>query len=477
MSLGLQVAGAARSCRTCLLRQTVAIQPGTRWLHTSRPAEREPKSSSGSKPPAYRSRPPANHGGSSSRGRPPPFRRDARPPLRVSVDDFKPAPPPRPTRIAHLLYNRIDEWSTSVRTTKKLEAYGLDTSASRRLLRKWDKEVSSALKRLKTDDEARAGLEELGFDRHRLKLAVADDNFSDTLEAVYLRHFLHWAVQLPELSSAVVRHIKTILQATDLSRLPSQFNYIPARALTRHFHLHIGPTNSGKTYSALKALSRAKTGAYAGPLRLLAHEVWERMNLGTVGGMEEGQGRECNLLTGEERRIVSPDAGLISCTVEMLPMGAPSGAYDVVVIDEIQMLGDSQRGGAWTAAVLGVQANEVHLCGDETTVQLLHDLLEPLGDQITVHKYDRLTPLTVADKSLDGDWTNIQPGDCVVTFSRSNIFSVKRQIESIAGKKCAVVYGALPPETRADQARDFNDENGQAEVLVASDAVGMGLNL
>lgn len=54
---------------------------------------------------------------------------------------------------------------------------------------------------------------------------------------------------------------------------------------------------------------------------------------------------------------------------------------------------------------------------------------------------------------------------------------VKKMIESTAGKKCAVVYGALPPETRADQARDFNDENGRAEVLVASDAVGMGLNL
>jgi ATP-dependent RNA helicase SUPV3L1/SUV3 len=100
-----------------------------------------------------------------------------------------------------------------------------------------------------------------------------------------------------------------------------------------------------------------------------------------------------------------------------------------------------------------------------------------MGDKITVHNYDRLTPLVVADTSLDGEYNNVQPGDCIVTFSRSNIFAVKKQIESTAGKKCAVVYGALPPETRADQARDFNDENGRAEVLVASDAVGMGLNL
>jgi ATP-dependent RNA helicase SUPV3L1/SUV3 len=320
-------------------------------------------------------------------------------------------------------------------------------------------------------------MQDLGIDYERLSLAKADDNFSDALEATYLRGFLAYASTSDLLMMSARRHIQSILEVTDLSRLPNQFNFTNARALTRHFHLHIGPTNSGKTYTALKALSQAKTGAYAGPLRLLAHEVWERMNLGTVGGMEEGQGRECNLLTGEERRIVSPDAGLISCTVEMLPSSFASGPYDVVVIDEIQMLGDPQRGGSWTAAVLGVQAKEIHLCGDETTVQLLHHLLEPLGDKVTVHNYNRLTPLQVADSSLDGDYSNVQPGDCIVTFSRSNIFSVKRQIESTAGKKCAVVYGALPPETRADQARDFNDENGRAEVLVASDAVGMGLNL
>lgn len=379
--------------------------------------------------------------------------------------------------MAALLLNRIGEWSTSVRTTRKLEAYGLQPRDSRTLLRSWASATSAVLRGVTDDEEAKRLLQELGYDHQRLKLSLADDDFSSTFEAAFLRNLLQYTVASPSISTSVKQHINTILKATDLSRLPYQHDYTHARAFTRHFHLHIGPTNSGKTYSALKALARAKSGAYAGPLRLLAHEVWERMNLGTVGGMEEGEGRECNLLTGEERRIVSPDAGLISCTVEMLPFGPIDTPYDVVVIDEIQMLGDPQRGGAWTAAVLGVQAREVHLCGDETTVDLLHSLLEPLGDKVTVHRYDRLTPLRVADKSLDGDWSNVQPGDCVVTFSRSNIFAVKKQIESAAGKKCAVVYGALPPETRAEQARDFNDENGRAEVLVASDAVGMGLNL
>jgi ATP-dependent RNA helicase SUPV3L1/SUV3 len=453
-----------RLCRTCLIRQSVQSSTSLRELHTSRPNRKQFNQ--------YQARKPS---GSGSKGYP--YRPNSRPAPVITVEDFKSKAPPRPNAIAKLLARRIDEWAKSVRTSQRLEAYRIPPSHSRGLLKEWADVTGSALDKIKTDEEAVKGMEALGVDEERLTLAIADETFSDILEATYLRSFLDYTARSSGINSSTQRHIKSILEATDLSRLPNQFNYIPARALTRHFHLHIGPTNSGKTYNALKALAQAKTGAYAGPLRLLAHEVWERMNLGTVGGMVEGEGRACNLLTGEERRIVAPDAGLIACTVEMLPSSMASGPFDVVVIDEIQMLGDPQRGGSWTNAVLGVQAKDIHLCGDETTVKLLHQILEPMGDKITVHNYDRLTPLLVADASLDGDYNNVQPGDCIVTFSRSNIFAVKKQIEGTAGKKCAVVYGALPPETRADQARDFNDENGRSEVLVASDAVGMGLNL
>lgn len=79
--------------------------------------------------------------------------------------------------------------------------------------------------------------------------------------------------------------------------------------------------------------------------------------------------------------------------------------------------------------------------------------------------------------SLDGDLTQIKKGDCLITFSRKNIFMMKRKVEAETGLKCAVVYGALPPETRSEQARLFNDPDSKYSVLVASDAVGMGLNL
>ena len=115
--------------------------------------------------------------------------------------------------------------------------------------------------------------------------------------------------------------------------------------------MHVGPTNSGKTHHALNVLQSSTTGVYAGPLRLLAHEVYERLN---------SIGIACNLLTGEERRENSR-VGRWSATVEMTPLGFD---FDVAVIDECQMLADAQRGWAWTQALLGVCANEVHVCGE-----------------------------------------------------------------------------------------------------------------
>lgn len=251
---------------------------------------------------------------------------------------------------------------------------------------------------------------------------------------------------------------------TDL-RYPFEF-YPAARRMHRKIHLHVGPTNSGKTYNALKRLEEAKTGVYAGPLRLLAHEVYERLN---------AKGKACNLITGDERRIQDKMKHYMSsCTVEMVPL---MQSLDVAVIDEIQMLGSRDRGWAWTQAFLGVQAKEVHLCGEERVVPLIQALTAGTGDTLEIHKYERLSPLKVESVSLGGDLKALQTGDCVVCFSRANIYAIKQRIESSLGTKCAVIYGSLPPETRAQQARLFNDPNSGYDILVASDAIGMGLNL
>ncbi|KAB8342703.1 hypothetical protein FH972_022303 [Carpinus fangiana] len=253
--------------------------------------------------------------------------------------------------------------------------------------------------------------------------------------------------------------------------------YAGARHIQRTIHLHVGPTNSGKTYHALKRLENADTGIYAGPLRLLAHEVFMRLN---------AAGKRCNLLTGDDKRYGDPGetidasqairtpAPMTSCTVEMVPTHAD---LDVAVIDEIQMIGHPERAWAWTRAVLGVRAKELHLCGEERAVPVIQALMASVGDEVIVHKYERLSPLEMAPKSLEGDLSKLEKGDCIVAFSIVTIHSLRRTIEERTGKKCAIVYGSLPPETRAQQARLFNEPNNDYDYLVASNAVGMGLNL
>jgi superfamily II DNA/RNA helicase len=83
----------------------------------------------------------------------------------------------------------------------------------------------------------------------------------------------------------------------------------------------------------------------------------------------------------------------------------------------------------------------------------------------------------VNEESLRGDYSKIRPGDCIVAFSKADIFSIRKQVEQHTPFKCAIIYGQLPPETRSTQARLFNENNSGYDVLVASDAIGMGLNL
>ncbi|KYG45739.1 hypothetical protein M433DRAFT_49768, partial [Acidomyces richmondensis BFW] len=270
-------------------------------------------------------------------------------------------------------------------------------------------------------------------------------------------------------------HNRSLRAAADL-RHPSEW-FPVTRSLHRTVHLHVGPTNSGKTYHALQRLERANKGVYAGPLRLLAHEVYTRMN---------ARGRACTLITGEERRMAPDDnregataamrrsSGIVACTVEMMPLGTE---LDVAVIDEIQMIGNEERGWAWTQALLGVAAQELHLCGEERTVPLIRALCASVGDTVHVHHYERLSPLYMAKESLDGDLRRLRKGDCIVSFSVMGIHALRREIERRTGRKVATVYGSLPPETRAQQARLFNDPDNEYDFLVASDAVGMGLNL
>jgi len=159
----------------------------------------------------------------------------------------------------------------------------------------------------------------------------------------------------------------------------------------------------------------------------------------------------------------------------MVPLN--KDVFDVAVIDEVQMMADPHRGWAWTQALIGLKAWEIHLCGEPRVIPLIREIAELMGDTLEIHEYKRLSPLRVMSTSLKGKLTNLRKGDCLVSFSRKQLHSLKREIELLTGKRCAIVYGSLPPETRAQQAELFNDSDNDYHYLVASDAIGMGLNL
>ncbi|KAL6238095.1 hypothetical protein BDW75DRAFT_202620 [Aspergillus navahoensis] len=248
-------------------------------------------------------------------------------------------------------------------------------------------------------------------------------------------------------------------------RYPAEW-YPQARAIQRTIHLHVGPTNSGKTYHALRRLESCKSGFYAGPLRLLAQEVYHRF---------KSSGIPVSLVTGDEVKLSEGEkSAVVSNTVEMVNLGQ---TYEVGVIDEIQMIADPRRGWAWTRALLGAKATELHLCGETRVVPLIRQLAALAGDKLVIHRYERLNPLKAMNKSLKGDLTSLQKGDCIVSFSRVGIHALKADIERKTGRRAAIIYGGLPAEIRTQQASLFNDPNNDYDFLVASDAIGMGLNL
>ncbi|QCD91826.1 P-loop containing nucleoside triphosphate hydrolase [Vigna unguiculata] len=238
--------------------------------------------------------------------------------------------------------------------------------------------------------------------------------------------------------------------------------YPQARKKHRRVILHVGPTNSGKTHHALKQLESSASGIYCGPLRLLAWEIAKRLNKAQV---------PCDLITGQERDEVD-GANHKAVTVEMADVSAD---YQCAVIDEIQA-SCTTRGYSFTRALLGIAADELHLCGDPAAVPLIQEILKITGDEVEVQFYERLSPLIPLNVPL-GSFSNVRNGDCIVTFSRMEIYRLKKRIEKEGKHLCSVVYGSLPPETRTRQASMFNDASSEFDVLVASDAIGMGLNL
>ena len=232
-----------------------------------------------------------------------------------------------------------------------------------------------------------------------------------------------------------------------------------ARRLQRSVTLYVGAPNSGKTYAAFERLADAHDGAYLAPLRLLALEGRDRL---------VGRGVACSLLTGEEN-VPADNALVVSSTIEMVNTNKP---IDVAVIDEAQMIFDASRGWAWTQAIVGVPANEVIIICSAYAVPAIENLLKLCGENCTVKQFERkqhvqLLPGPVPISAL-------KKGDAVVAFSRREVLILRDQVAA-NGHPVSVIYGALPPEVRRREAERF--AQGASHILIATDAIGMGLNL
>ena len=227
----------------------------------------------------------------------------------------------------------------------------------------------------------------------------------------------------------------------------------------QRLYIHIGEPNSGKTHDALEALKAAGSGWYLAPLRLLAYEVFDRLN---------GAGVACNLLTGEEY-IPLEGARITAATIEMFN-AAKSGAC--VIIDEAQMLADADRGWAWTRALMESAAPEMHIIGPPTARNLIAVLAEAAEIPCELAEHERLAPIALAERHFTLE--SLPASTILVAFTRQGVLDLKMKLERL-GRTVSVVYGSLPPEVRRRQADRF--AAGETEICVATDAVGMGLNL
>jgi ATP-dependent RNA helicase SUPV3L1/SUV3 len=235
----------------------------------------------------------------------------------------------------------------------------------------------------------------------------------------------------------------------------------PARRLTRRWTALLGPTNSGKTHRSIEAMAAAEHGIYLSPLRLMALENQERI---------ESMGVPCSLVTGEEE-IIREGATHFCCTVEEFARFRHQH-WDVVVVDEVQMMADPQRGWAWVDALVSAHTPQLMMTGPALIEPSLRTLCDLCEDKLVVQRTKRLSPVEVARHATTLE--RLEPGSLLVAFSRKLVLELKGMLES-AGKSVSVVYGALSPEVRREQARRFRE--GEADIMVATDAVGMGLNL
>lgn len=230
---------------------------------------------------------------------------------------------------------------------------------------------------------------------------------------------------------------------------------------TSNLRIVLGPTNTGKTHLALARMLAYPSGMIGLPLRLLAREVYDRLLAGDFGQVHAA---DVALITGEEK-IIPPKPRYYVCTVEAMPIGQ---TVDFLAVDEIQLATDLDRGHIFTDRIL-------HARGDEETILLgaetMRPILQLLLPRAQIETRSRFSALRWGGpKKL----SRLPRRTAVTAFSAQNVYAIAETIRQQKGG-AAVVMGALSPRTRNAQVALY--QAGEVDFLVATDAIGMGLNM
>ncbi len=219
----------------------------------------------------------------------------------------------------------------------------------------------------------------------------------------------------------------------------------------------LGPTNTGKTHFAIERMCAHSSGIMGFPLRLLAREVYDRV-VAIKGSAHVG------LITGEER-IVPPSARWLLCTMESMPVDRDVA---FVGLDEVQLGIDPERGHVFSEKLLNARGREETLIlGSATVKPIIRDLL-PEAELVTRPRFSQLT--YAGPKKL----SRLPPRSAIIAFSADQVYAIAEQVRRTLGG-AAIVMGSLSPRTRNAQIAMY--EAGEVDYLVATDAIGMGLNM
>ena len=219
----------------------------------------------------------------------------------------------------------------------------------------------------------------------------------------------------------------------------------------------LGPTNTGKTHLAIETMLSFDSGMIGFPLRLLAREVYDKV-------VKETNLENVALITGEEK-IIPANAKYFLCTVESMPVDKH---LDFVGVDEIQMCSDHERGHIFTDRLLNIRGNKLTMFMGSNTIK---NIISKLDDDIEFKNRDRLSKLSYGGHKKI---SRIDRKTAIIAFSAEEVYAIAELIRRQKGG-AAIVMGSLSPKTRNAQVDLY--QSGDVDYLVATDAIGMGINM